>query len=190
MTLITVFSDLCEELAALYQLLDELHTTVVEDKPRRGDVVLVERLGYAADDARGLLDGALAAAKKGRQALEGQRDLETACRALATSNDHFNQLLRIFSVDIFSYDRLTGLNHAGRKRGDEWRAWAGVVGNTLDRCQQNVYHVSQALFQCWQEIAERSGMTSVSVQTRNVGQQFLVSDGGSATQRRASKSKA
>jgi hypothetical protein len=185
MTLAAAFSELCQQLVALQKLLIELHTTVVEDRPLCGDVVIVEQLGSAIDDTRGLLEEALAAAKGGREALTGQSDLEAARRALTRCNDHFNQLLHRFSEDMFSYDRLTALNRAGRKRGGEWRAWEGVVANTLDRCQQNVCNISQALFLCWQEIADRADGTSVSVHTRNVGQQFLVPDGGSATRKRA-----
>jgi hypothetical protein len=142
------FSNLYSELKSLHQLYDELIMTILEDKPQRGDSVLVERLSNAADDARGALDGpdgALAAVNKGLQALEGQTDLESARRALTTTHHQFNQLLSVFSAEMYSYDRLTALDRLGRERGDEWRAWAGVVGNTLDRCQQNVYHVSQAL---------------------------------------------
>lgn len=185
MTLATAFSDLHEQLNALHKLLRELHTTVAEDKPLRGDVVLVERLSNAADDVCGLLDEALAAVKEGRQAVEGQTDLDGAQRKLTTSSGRFSLLLLTFSSDMFSYDRLLALNNVGRERGGEWRAWAGVVGKTLDRLQQNMYKVNQAIYQCWQELAERNGATSISVQTSNVGQKYMTSDTQPVARQRA-----
>ena len=42
----------------------------------------------------------------------------------------------------------------------------------LESCQQDLYVTNEALFRCWLEIAERVGMTSVSVQATNIGQQI------------------
>ena len=43
----------------------------------------------------------------------------------------------------------------GRERQGEWLAWAHSVKAALDQCQQPLYDVDDALFLCWQEIAER-----------------------------------
>lgn len=185
MTLAAAFMDLYEQLGTLRESLIGLRTMIVEDKPLRDDFVLVDRFSDAADDVRGSLEEALVAATEGRQAVQGQTDLERARHALTTCQEKLNRMAYQFSLDLFSYERLVTLNRIGRERGGEWRAWAGVVGNTLDRCQQHVYGVNQALSRCWQEIAERAGTTSVSVKTTNVGQQLLVPDGPSVTRERA-----
>jgi hypothetical protein len=177
MTLAAAFTDLYEHLETLREFLIGLRTTVVEDKPLRGDFVLVDRFGNAADDLRGLLEEALAAAHEGWQAIEEQTDLERARRALTTCQERFNRLTYQFSFDLFSYERLAALNRFGREQGGEWRAWAGVVGNTLHRCQQHVYDVNQALFRCYQEMVESAGTTSVSVRATNIGQQIAVPEG-------------
>jgi len=174
MTLAAAFVDLERELEALRELLTGLQVTVVEDKPLRGDWALVERFGNAADDARGYLEAALAAAQKGRASVEGQPDLEAVRRSLATCHEQFNCLAQHFTADLFSYERLAALHSVGRERRGEWRLWAGVVGDTLDRCQQHINRVSRALHRCWQDIGERSGVSSVSVRNTSVGQQVLV----------------
>jgi len=176
MTLTAAFLDLYEQLGTLQESLIGLHTMIAEDKPLCDDFVLVDQFSNAADDARGSLEEALAAAIKGWKAIEEQTDLERTRHALTTCQEKHNRMALKFSLDLFSYERLMALNHVGRERGGEWRAWASVVGDTLDRCQQQVYGIHEALSRCWQEIAERTGTTSVSVKTTNVGQQVMVAD--------------
>ncbi len=168
MTIGTAFKQL-GALQALREELVGLRTTIREDRPLGGDSVLVDMFGDDADDMLGWLAEALTAARDGQQAVEHQLDLNGAWRALTTCQQRFGQIeYRLF--DLISYDRLAPLMHFGRQQGGEWRAWTSSVKAALDRCQSPIYDVNQALFRCWQEIGERAGLSSVSVQATNLGQ--------------------
>jgi len=169
---------LCTNLHELHEGLIGLRTTVVEDKPRGGDIVLVDIFGDAADDLLGWLEEALAKASEGQQAATHPIDLDRARRALTTCQERFNRISQRFSSDLVCYERIAELTRFGRKHGREWHAWATSVKQALDWCQQPLYALSQTLFRCWQEISERVGMTSVSVQATNIGQQITVPERG------------
>jgi hypothetical protein len=177
MTLEAAFADLRVKLLDLAETFSELQTIVAEDKPQGDDCKFVELLETAVDDVLGWQTTALAAGKRAWQAVVDRGDLESARRALARCQEALNRLAYQFSLDLFSYERLEELHRIGRGRSGEWRGWAGVVGNTLGRCQRKLADVSQALGLCWQEVAERAGTTSVSVRATNVGQQILVPEG-------------
>jgi hypothetical protein len=181
MTLDLACKQLNVHLQALREELVGLRTTIREDRPLGGDTVLVDVFGDASDDMLGWLAEALGAARDGGQALENQLDLNRAWQALTTCQEQFSQLeYRLF--DLVSYDRLAPLMRFGRQQGGEWRAWTRSVKAALDRCQSALYHVNQALVRCWQEIAERAGLTSVSVRTTNIGQQITVPQGWETAQ--------
>ena len=46
--------------------------------------------------------------------------------------------------------------------------------------RSSVLDANLGLFRCWQEITERVGITSVSVQTSNIGQQITTPEGREA----------
>jgi hypothetical protein len=177
MALEAAFKELYANLHKLHEGVIGLRTTVVEDKPLSGDIVLVDVFGDASDDLLGWLEEALADVREGQQAATYPVDLDRARRALTTCQEQFNRISQRFSSDLICYERIADLTHFGRKRGGEWHAWAASVKHALDGCQQALYASSQTLFRCWQEIAERVGMNSVSVQATNIGQQITVSDG-------------
>jgi len=172
MPLESTFQDLSAQLRTLRDALLGLRVTVVEDKPLQGDVVLVDMFGDAADDLLGWLEEALAAAENGQQATEQRIDLDRARRALTTCQERFNRIAQCFSSDLTSYERITELKRLGHRRHGEWLAWANSVKGAVDQCKQPLYEVNQALFLCWQEMTERVGMTSVSMQSTTIGQQI------------------
>lgn len=169
MALEAAFNDLGTQLQSLHEGLVGLRTTVMEDKPLRGDAVLVDLFGDAADDLIGWLEEALVAVNEVRQTVAYPVDINHTRRALATCQERFNRIAHLFSSDLVCYERIAELTRFGRTRGGEWRSWADSVKAALDACQQPLYDVNQALFLCWQEIAERVGMTSLSVQATSIG---------------------
>jgi hypothetical protein len=169
MTLEAAFQNLGVQCRALCDALLELRLTVVEDKPLAGDVVLVDEFGDAADELLGWLDEAMKATVEGQQAVGYRVEVDRAIRALTTCQERFNHLRRQFSSDLVSYERITELMSVGHERQGEWLAWAHSVKEGLDRCQQPFYDVEHALFLCWQEIAERVGIASMSVPTLPMG---------------------
>jgi hypothetical protein len=47
------------------------------------------------------------------------------------------------------------------------------VKQGIEQCREPLDLSTKALAGCWQEIAERVGSTSVSVQTTNIGQKII-----------------
>ena len=182
MTLATTFAELQEQLETLRELLSDLDITLVEDKPLN-DMSAPEGQFYdAALGARGYLEEALAAAREGREAADARYDLQSVQRWLVACHEQFDLFLDGFSSGLFSADRIRTLDRSRRGRGREWRAWMGVVIDTLGRCQTQVNHVTKSLILCSQEIADRSGTVSMSVQATNIGQQITTPEGGEGLQ--------
>jgi hypothetical protein len=174
MALEATFADLTVRLQALRESLSGLRMTAVEDKPLRGDVVLVDVFGDAADDLLGWLEEAADAAEAGRQSVGGPVDLDHVRRALTTCQERFNRLVDRFTSDLVRYERIAELARLGHERGGEWRAWATSVKAALEDCRQPIFDVNQALFRCWQDLTERVGMTSVSVRATSIGRHVSV----------------
>jgi len=177
MALEAAFGELAVQFRILREALRAVHTTIIEDRPLRDDVALVDSFGDAVEDILGRLEEALIASREGQQAVGHPLDLDRMRRALTTCQERFNWISQRFFSDLVSYQRLDDLTALGRERRGEWIAWGSSVKEGLDRCQQPLYDANQALFRCWQEIAERVGMTSVSVQATNIGQQITTLEG-------------
>ena len=77
------------KLGALREAVASLQITVIEDRPLSGAVLLVERLGNATDDLRGLVEQALAAALEATTAVGNPPDSYRARNALANANRQF-----------------------------------------------------------------------------------------------------
>ena len=168
MPLDAAFHELYAQLHTVREALTGLRTTAVEDKPLRGDVVLVDTFGDAADDLLGWLEEALLAAREAEEAVARPTDLDQARRALTVCQERFNRIAHRFSTDLFLYERIAELVRLGRARGGEWQAWAKSVKAALDWCRQPLFDADQALFLCWQEIVDRVGVPAFSVQTTGI----------------------
>lgn len=171
MALGKTFRELVGQLGKLGEAFHELRITF-GDKPTQGDVALVDRLGDSIEDAAGWLEEALAAGVNAEKAVEHPLNIELARKELTTCQERFNRTAQQYSVELVSYDRIAELARFGRQRGGEWKRWAETVKEVLERCREPLYDANQALFHCWQELVERLGMSSVSVQTTNIGQQI------------------
>lgn len=172
MALEATFRELFSELKKLEDTLVALRLTVGEDKPPKGDAALVDHLEDSILDLMGRLDGCLSAARAAQTAVRHPLDMDGARRALTICQDGFHEIERQFAADLVSYERLKDLASLGSKRGIEWRSWSNTVKQGIEQCRQPLDGANQALAACWQEIAERVGMTSVSVQATNIGQQI------------------
>jgi hypothetical protein len=74
------------------------------------------------------------------------------------------------SSDLLSYELVAELATFGSERGGEWLAWSNALKEALDGCRQPAFDVNQALFICWQEIAERAETNRILVNATNIGQ--------------------
>lgn len=168
MALETEFENLTKELFRLGDVLRDLEVAVGDRPPASNDVKLVENFNDATDELQGWQREAIAASIEGQNALGHPMDVDRARRALAACQKQTNQIARSFWWQLGSYERIDELMRLGRERGGEWPAWGGSVKEAIDRCQSAMAEVSRAISYCWQEIAERVGMTTVSVQATGI----------------------
>jgi hypothetical protein len=169
MALAAAFHDLVVRLRHVAECLQAVQVTVAEDVPASPETVLADQFGNSTLDIRGLLAEAIGAAEEAESQV---RDIDRCRCALANCQLGFHQIVRRFASELVSYERLADLSGLGRERRGEWLAWTGSVKQAIEECRHPLDQAADALFECWQEIAERAGMTSVSVRTTNVGQHF------------------
>jgi hypothetical protein len=172
MALERTFQELSDRLRRLQDSLLALQLTIREDLPPQGGVALVDQFGDAVDDSLGWMEESLLAAVEAYHAVEHPLDMDRARRALANCQEQFHRVEQRFASDLISYEKLKDLTSFGRSRRGEWIGWVRSVREGLRECQVPMDEVSKALLACWQEIAERAGLTSVSVQATNIGQQI------------------
>lgn len=172
MPLEMAFRELSLQLRKLRETFLGVRLTVVEDKPLRDEVALVDTFGNIVEDIMGWIEEAVGAAADSEQAVAGPLDAYRGRRALTTCQERFNRLALQFSSDLMSYERISELKRFGRQRGGEWLRWTKTVTQALDQCREPLQTVNQALFMCWQELTDRLGMTSISVQNTTIGQQI------------------
>jgi hypothetical protein len=169
----TTFRELFTELRKLQDTLVAVRLTVVEDKPVRGEAALVDYLEDSILDLMGLLDESLKAARAAQKAVGTVTDLNAARRALTICQERFHRLGQQFAIELVSYEKLKDLATLGTERRGEWLPWSTSVKEGIEQCRQPLEGADKALAACWQEIAERVGMTSVSVQATNIGQKIV-----------------
>ncbi len=172
MSLEKTFQELQAELRKLRDTLLGLRLTVVEDKPRSDEVVLVERTGNTVEDLLGWAEEALLAAGEAEQATAYPLDEHRLRKALATCQERYGRLVQQYLSDLAPYEQMAELLRFGRRRSGEWQAWTRSVKQALEDCRQPLHDVSQALFHCWQDLSERLAMSSVSIQNTTIGQQI------------------
>lgn len=172
MALEATFEDLVSQLRKLRDAIQGLRLTAVEDRSERGAVVLVDEMADAAEELMGWLEDALVAASEARTAVSQMVDLNRARRSLTASQENFQRLSQAFFSDLLSYERNAALIQFGRERGRQWTAWVNTFRAGLEGCRPPLETVGKAYSRCWEEIAERVGASSVSVQSTAIGQQI------------------
>jgi hypothetical protein len=166
------FEDLTSQLRKLRDILRGLSLTTGEDRSEGEAAVLVDRMNDSVVELAGWLEDALAAAKNADEGLRQSLDLNRARRQLTTSQESFQKLSETFFSELLSYDRMSELVQFGNEHGRQWMAWTSTVRQGLEGCRPQLEVVARAYFRCWQEIAERVGTSSVSLQATTIGQQI------------------
>jgi hypothetical protein len=167
------FRELSSELSKLRDTLRALRLTVVEDKPLKGEAALVDDFEDTILELMGWLEESLKSTRVAQKAIERSTDFNGARRALTACQRHIHQIEGQFSAELASYEKLKDLAGLGSARRGEWLPWANSVRQGIEQCRIPLDGASKAMACCWQEIAERVGMTSVSVRTTNVGQKIV-----------------
>jgi hypothetical protein len=172
MAIEAVFQHLVDRFEAARDAFQSLSLTVIEDRPPRDEVLLVERLGNLIEDLRGWLVEGLAAAADARQAVGHPLDSYGARHALGVANERFVRLEHRFYEEAAAYDTLDALIRFGRQRGGEWLGWSGSVVTAMQGCGGPLRELDETVLRAWQELSERLDSSSLQVQTTSIGQQF------------------
>jgi|SRR5215831_1926598 len=172
MALEKTFRELTRQLRMLVDRLDELRVTVVQDRPTHNDAALVDDLEYAVEDMLGWLKEALENSGKAERSVGHPADLELARQSLSCCQELFHRVDQAFSGNLASYERLRDLARCAGERRGEWPAWASSVKQGIEQCPLPLEQSRRTLGECWQELAEKAGTTSISVRTTNIGQKI------------------
>lgn len=166
------FQSAVEQCNRFCGLVEELRMTVIEDRPLKDVVKLVEHIGDTVEELLGTAREMHEAAMDAQGAVEHPIDAEHTRRALALYHAKFNIVAERFFSDLASYELVDELISLGRLRRGEWQVWADLVKDTIKEGQQVVFAVNGSLLECWQALFECTGRQIISVQGTNVGQQI------------------
>jgi hypothetical protein len=175
------FDDLRLRMQGAFIALMELRVTVVEDKPLRGEAALVDRWGDTVEDLAGSAREAVEAADEARRAIGPPLDLDRTRRSLSDCHQRATRVSQTFWSDLASFEHFNDLARLGRRRRGEWLAWSRSVRVALEQCRAPLRETDAALLRCWQEIAERVGMNSVTLLANHIGRQIVTSSPVTAT---------
>jgi hypothetical protein len=176
MSLDATLALLRQEIARMQEVVSALRVTVIEDRPARGSVVLVDQLDNLITDLSSALEEADALAAQALQGAQPNGTLENVRTALRDMHALINRCAASFIGDLASHDRLAQLLEMGDERGRGWWQWSQEVKTAIERCGAPLHAVAAALADCWSELAERLARNSVSVQATNIGQQITLRD--------------
>jgi hypothetical protein len=158
----------------LHETLNHFHVSV-GFKPPNDEAAVADDMAENSLELIGILHEARRAAVQAHQAVANQPDLDRARRALASCEGRFHRLEKKFPVLLASFDKLTEMVTLGQER-PEWIPWVDNTRQGIEDCREPLDAVRVALAACWQELAERAGMTSVSVRNAIVGQKIVARD--------------
>ncbi len=175
MALEAAFSGLVIWLQKIGDDLHVLHLTL-GDRPVNKESALVDHLENSVLDLTGLLQEAIDSACEAQKAIGHPMDLDLARRALSVCQGSFRRIEEQYSIDLVSYEKLKDLATLANKRLGEWVPWARTMKQAIEHCCYPLRDASNALVNCWQELAEHLGSMSISVQATNIGQQIGAQD--------------
>lgn len=173
MALEATFRALPISLRRLHDALIGLESTL-GDKPQGGELAFADDLESMVIDLLGTLHDALRAGLNAQRALASPPDLDRARRALTLCQERFHKLEKQFVSGPASYEKLKELTRLAYTR-PEWQPWAKTTEKGIEHCRHPLERTSKALAACWEELAERLGTVSFSVQT--IGQQIKMPAG-------------
>jgi hypothetical protein len=171
MTLTRTFTGLSDRLDEAFRAVASLQREA-SDKPKRDDIALVHILSEGADTLHGWLADALEQAGEAERSVAPPVDLDRARAALAAVNEAAFRADDAFA-ELLPFARVAEVLAVPTERGDAWRDWSFDVIEAATHCREQLDQLARALFACWQELAERTAIGSVSVQQTNIGRQVF-----------------
>jgi hypothetical protein len=171
MTLETALKDVGAKWELLHdRLTEDLLWSITQTMPGEQHALATHYVD-AATDLIGEVNTALSDV---RAAISEGANLGQTAQALARSQERFIRVNEQYSDRMASHTSLRRLRRFGRERKSGWQEWTVQVIKALDRCREPLHDLSRSLLRCLQEVTERVGLASVSVQATNIGQQITV----------------
>jgi hypothetical protein len=176
----SAFRELARKIFEVGEALSGLRSHLIEDAHLIDKRSLTAQMGDAAQACIGWQFEALTAAGEAKLAAGYPLDLEKARRALVVCQEKFDQARASFEAHLASDERLDNLaelkefkaKYPNEAEAKQWGKWVTSVLSGLKCCRTALQEAQVALTRCWQELAEKIGLSSVSVQTRVVGQEI------------------
>ncbi|WP_329246547.1 hypothetical protein OG223_12430 [Streptomyces sp. NBC_01478] len=151
MTVHSAYAGLTAAAGRLRDTVRELELIAVSDRPRGGDVLLVDEVANAALETMG-------AAEQARAALG-----DDTPASVALCQSYVQRLGRVLVGQLAAPEHLTELAALGTEHRREAGAWADEVIRCVQACQQTLWHDTlPALLAYWQEIAALNSPCSTS----------------------------
>jgi hypothetical protein len=174
MGLEATLESLRRELARLHDVVSALRVTVMEDRPARGSVVLVDQLDNLVTELFSSLEEADARIAQALQNVQPNGPLDNVRVSLRDVHELINGFTAKYAGELATHERIAQLLEMGRERGREWREWSQEVKTAVERCVTPLKALAAALVVCWSDLADRLARSSVSVQATNIGQQIAL----------------
>jgi hypothetical protein len=170
MAIESVFQRLVLLAEAELEAMQDLALTAIEDRPAKGGVLLIERLGDLVEALRGWSTDIRHEAVAARAAVTHPADFSRARGALTRAGEAMLRLRRGFFDEAVKPETIEALRQFGRQRGGEWSSWVSGMTAALDASRPSLAALDEALLNAWVELTERLATRSISVQT--IGQQI------------------
>jgi hypothetical protein len=164
-----------KELAAKWErLVEELEHgllwSVTETRPNEEHTLATHYIDAATD--------LIAAAREGlavcQIAVNGDLSLAQAGKSLLRCQEHYHSIAEMFNSKMASYGRIRKIKRFGSEKRKAWREWASRVCEAVERCRLPIDDLNRAIFNCWQEVADRVGSSAITVHATSVGQKISV----------------
>ena len=169
MALEATFRQLVVALHRLHDAFNALHVTV-GDTPANDETALADGMENKVLDMMGTLHEIRKIAVEAQKAVAYPIDLDSARHALAGCQERFHKIEQQFASDLVSYENLNHLAVLGKERRP-WIPWTKAFSHGIEQCREPLDEANKALTCCWQELAEKRGM-SVLVQNTVIGQKI------------------
>lgn len=172
MALEAALEKLCSDLGHFLDTLTGLDTTVTEDQPESGEVVLVGKVSDAITEIESQCRECIDAAESALSAVNHPFDANRLRRSLSGSQVQFQSIAHLLVFDLLTYETISALVGFGAEHGHGWQAWVRAVRVGLEECRSGIRELDRSYLACWEEIAERLFTGPISLHTTNIGQQI------------------
>jgi len=172
MGLESAFRELETKLTQLHEVVCALQM-FIEDRPTKGETILVERLEDKAIASLGSLEEAEASLRKLLQTPDIEGRSAAARKVLLKVHERVDEFAQKYRDELFAYENIYSLQRLSTERGHEWPSWCKVVREAIEACAVPLDAVHKALRACWREGTDA---TLVINSTRQTSCQVQIGD--------------